>query len=165
MDQSISLRLSDADRARYGCGEWLDVEYGSVTAWEAALIQRGFTRDGLHVGFDSPGIWRRALSGQVVTDESGQPLTRKIETDDGVKEVEQRRPDFGAEVILVWLALRRAGSDVPMAEVDYDTDGLRWQTSSDLPPSPDEETVPGESEGKDDADSPSEPPNPPTSPP
>lgn len=164
MGLSIRLRLSDADRERYGCDEWLGVVFGSVNAWEAALIQRGFTKDGIRVGFDSPGRWRQGLTGQVITGDDGEPILRKVETPEGMKEVPQRRPDFGAELILVWMALRRAGIDVPMAEVDYDTDGLTWQSEDDTPAAAEDEPIPGESEGKDDAGSPSEQPSHQTSP-
>lgn len=145
----VRLRLPDADRERYGCPEWLEADIVSVTVWEAALIQRGFTRDGIRVAFDTPGAWRKALMGEVVTDENDAP---------------RRRPDFGAEIMLVWLELRRAGVDVSMAEVEFGYDGLRWDLAPELDPEPDDEPVPGESEGKDDAGEPAEQPQFQTSP-
>lgn len=142
---TFRFRLSDADRKRLGVGdEWLDLDVFSVSAWEAALMQRGFTREGVTVSFDHPRAWRQALVGKSA---------------DG-----PRRPDWGAELMAVWLLLRRAGIDVPMAELDYDADGMSWDLVLDLPPAADEAEVPGESAGKDDAVSPSGPPNPQTSP-
>jgi hypothetical protein len=159
----FKLRLADVDRERFGCAEQLDVDVFSVTAWEAALIQRGFTRDGIRVAFDSPTLWLRALTGEVVTGENGEPVMDPVVGLDGEPTVvPRRRPDLGAEMVMVWLALRHAGIDVPMAEVDYRIGGATWETVTEA--TAPEEEVPGESEGKDDADSPSERPSPQTSP-
>jgi hypothetical protein len=155
MGALFRLRLSDADRERYGCKEWLDVDPFAITNREAAAIQRGFTADGLKVAFDNPALWLKALTGEVVTDENGAPVMDPITGLDGEPTVvPRRRPDFGAELILVWLALRHNGTDVPMSEVDYDMT-MRWES---IPQDGDaeEDAVPGESEGKDDAGSPSD---------
>jgi hypothetical protein len=155
------LRLADQDRERYGCDEWLELDPFAITNREAAAIQRGFTCDGMKVAFDNPATWLRALTGEVVTDDNGAPVMDPITGHDGEPTVvPRRRPDFGAELILVWLALRRSGINVPMSEVDYDMD-MRWESTVPQADEPDE--IPGESEGKDDADSPSESENDPIS--
>lgn len=152
---TFRLRLSDADRERYQCKEWLDVDPSAVTSWEAVLMQRGFTRDGIRVAFDSPAVWMRSLLGEVVTDEQGAPVMDPVTGLDGEPTVvPRRRPDLGAELMLVWLALRHNGTDVPMAEVEYHISGMRWEVAADAVP--EDEVVPGESEGKGDAGSPSE---------
>jgi hypothetical protein len=131
----IHLRLSDVDRERLGVpDEWLDVDPHSVTAREASILQRGFDLDGERITYDTPGEWRRALRGGMPDD---QPA---------------RRPDFPAMLVLVWLALRRAGVTAALDALDFDLDGLAYRSDGQPEPEPDPEASPG----KDDA--------PPTSP-
>jgi hypothetical protein len=166
----FKLRLVDADRERYGCKEWLTIDLDDVTAWEYALIQDGYTKDGKRVKFDSPQVWMRALTGQVVTDAQGEPVTdpvlengEPVLDDEGrPKRVPRRSTNIFAEIFLVWLALRHNGTDVPMADAaSYRAAGVQWEVAGN--DKPEDEPVPGESEGKDDAGLLSESENAPTS--
>lgn len=124
----VEIRLSEQDRERFGVGEVIDVDPESVTAREAIILQRGVQDpDGLCIQYDSPDQWRRALAG------------RSGDTD------EQRRSSaYPAYLVLVWLALRRAGVRVPLAEVDFD-DRAEWAVV-DVPAVPDD---PGKAQGYD----------------
>lgn len=119
----LHIRLSDEDRERLGCPEWLDIDLNSVTAREAAVMQRGFDLDGEKAAFPTPGAWRVAL---------GTPPW-----------------SFAGWVFLVWFALRRAGITVPVAELDFDIDQLTYK--GDESTSAEEDTDPEASPGKDDA--------------
>lgn len=117
----IHLRLSDADRARLGCEEWLDVDAHSVTAREASILQRGFDLDGQKICFEHPGLWRRALAPEGAS-----------------------APEFPALMVLVWLALRRAGITVALADLDFDLDQLAYKGDPvDEPEEVDPEASPG----------------------
>jgi hypothetical protein len=125
----IHLRLSDVDRERLGGPEWLDLDHYSVTAREAAILQRGFDLDGEHVAFEHPGEWRKALS-----PDGDSP--------------------WAATLVLVWLALRRAGVQVALADLDFNLDSLAYRV--DPSPEPAVEDAAAEaSPGKDDEPQPS----------
>lgn len=143
----IHLRLSDADRERLGCPEWLDIDPYSVTAREAAALQRGFDLAGERVIYAHPGEWRAALLGEVVVDERGAPVMQPVESDDGPKIVETRRANFGAFMVLVWLALRRVDIAVPFSELDFNVDQLAYRGDPAEEPEPDAD--PEASPGKD----------------
>jgi hypothetical protein len=111
----MRIRLSEADRKRLGCPEWLDVQLTSITAREAATIQR--------LGGYDPDELAEALKGTPVM-RDGQPV---YETDaDGNTVMEDGKPkpklryDFDAWVAVIWLALKRAGVTVPYNELDFD---------------------------------------------
>ncbi len=105
----VEIQLGRADRDRLGCGEWLPVDLHSVTVREAIVLQHGVDLgDAVAVQFDTPAAWRAALAGR--SDETGQ-----------------RRGDFGAELVLVWLALRRGGVTLPLAGVEYDADSREFR--------------------------------------
>ena len=127
----IHLRLSHADRERLGCPEWLDLDVYSVTAREAAIMQRGFDLDGERAAFAHPGVWRNALGGG-----------------------DDRVPNFAAITMLVWLALRRVDVVVPLAEVaDIVVEQLAYK--GDPVDVPEDEPDPQASPGKDDEPQPS----------
>lgn len=145
----LQLRLSPADRDRYNLTqEWLDLDVLAVTAREAMLMQVGADLgDGMIVQFDSPSQWRIALNGDPVLGSDGQPVTEDVTADDGtVTSTPKRRPNFGAEIATVWLALRRAGVTVGLADVDFDRDAFEWRLISG--------DEPGGEPGKDDGSTP-----------
>jgi len=154
----VSIRFTDADRARLGVvDEWLAVDYLSVTGREAAVLQHGFDLDGEHVCFPSPSAWRKALVDTKVLDEQGNEILVDVLDADGQpvldeqgqpRRVPKRRPHWGAELVVGWLALRRVGIHVPLAELDYDMDGLRMRTA------PDPDTAATGDPGKDPASTP-----------
>jgi hypothetical protein len=171
MGVRVRLRLSDVDRERYQCKEWLEFDFDEIEAWDVALIQRGFVRDGIRVAFDNPNLWSRALADQVIKDDNGNPVMDPVLDSVGAPvldengeplRVPQRKPDMGAVLILVWLALRYNGTDVPMDQVRVRLSGMHWDLVTG--DEPEDEPVPGESEGKDDDDSPSSSGTDPTSP-
>lgn len=110
------IRLSEKDRKRFGCPEWLTVDVDSMTAREAAIIQ---TEGGI-----APDEISDELIGQPVFDNGAPVFQRDIVTgevirDDGIPR-QKRRYNFNAWLALVWLALRRNGIQVPYAEMDFD---------------------------------------------
>ena len=138
----IQLRLSDADRKRFGCDEWLELDPLGITAREAAALQEPFWPK--HDGFVSPSEWRKALRGTPLFDDHGAPVM----VDDGEGgQVQKRRPDYAAHAALVWLALKRAGAAVELAGLDYDQDSARFAMQPDETPA---------GQGKDDGEQPTE---------
>lgn len=138
---TLILILSPADRQRLGAPERLPVDVRSLTAREAATLQRPVLPG--HEGWATPAEWRQALLGHPIVDEHGAPVTIEVpDRADGTRTVQARRPDFAATLALVWLALRRAGITTALDELDVDVDGLLMD--ADL----DEEEEP---EGKDDS--------------
>jgi hypothetical protein len=114
----IRIRLGDADRERYNCPEWMDFDPLTVRSNEAFAMQAGLTIEGTTIGFNSPNDWRTSL----------------------------RDSTAAANIVLVWLALRRAGVGVPLGEVEYDFDGAQYEIAPD-PVAPDEESGKGEESG------------------
>lgn len=86
----IRVSLGDADRERYGAPEVMDVDFDTLSWAEMIPAQKGVEIGGVVCSFDSPG--------QFI---------------DGLNKV-----DPFARIFLLWLALRRAGIQVPLAEVD-----------------------------------------------
>lgn len=136
----ILLFLSEADQNRFGCGPQLEVNPFAVTAREAAAIQEPFFPK--HDGFVSPKEWRDALRGTPLVDQYGAPVMVEVEEDGETKQQQKRKPDYAANAVVVWLGLRRAGVNVELADLDYDTDAFRWSFQTDQP----------EGQGKDDSD-------------
>lgn len=125
----IHLRLCDEDRKRLGVDvEWLDIDAYSVTAREAAILQRGFDLDGERVAYAHPGLWRGALT--------QKPL-----------------PDPNAMLVLVWLALRRIDITTPLGDLDFNLDLLAYNVDR-AEPEGGEEVDPDASPGKDDGPEP-----------
>lgn len=122
----LQIRLSDADRERYGCEEWLDADAASVSVREAMALQP--------LGFTSPTDWRQALRGDVV-EEDGKPVLRP----DGQPLRRQGRQYPAALLGLVWLALKRSGVQVGLDDLDFDMDNL----DIEAPPEPEQADEPG----------------------
>jgi len=117
----IHLRLSDADRERLGCVEWLDIDLYSVTVEEATILQDGFTIGEKKVSYDHPGQWRAAL-----TPGPDSP------------------PRFPALKVLVWMALNRAGVSTSLNELTFNVDLLAYKGDpADSEPDVDPEASPG----------------------
>jgi hypothetical protein len=149
----IRLRLGDADRARYDCPEWIEVDPYAIQFKETIAIQAGVVIEGVTVAFDTPQDWRAALSGRPVLGADGQPVMVPRLDDDGSPVLDEQgqpamkakvRADHTATLVLVWLALRRAGAKVGLADVDFDSDSLTWDVVLDPEddPAPDAEGNP-----------------------
>lgn len=119
----IRLRLGDADRERYQCPEWIELDPLAVSMRDAVAMQAGADVDGVTVAFDSPAHWRKALSGS--------------EGHEGSQ--------LAATLVMVWMALRRAGVKVSLSELDFDSDSLGWE----MVPDPYDEQP--DAEGKDES--------------
>jgi hypothetical protein len=110
---NIEVQLGKADRARLGVGEWLAMDLLSVTVREAMILQQGADLgDGLTVQYESPADWRADL----------------------VRRVGDRpSPVWTAELVLVWLALRRAGVQLPLAGLVYDVEACGYRRTDEPP--------------------------------
>lgn len=106
----VKVRLADSDREQFGCPEWMELDPYSVRATEAFVLQAGFTREGVTVGFDSPAEWRAAL----------------------------RSDKASAVIVLVWLALRRSGTQIPLSDLEFDFDAALYQVIPDADEADDE---------------------------
>jgi hypothetical protein len=98
----MRIRLTDADRERLGCPEWLECDVRSMTLTEATwLADQGI----------SPFRFGRGR-GVPTLDARGEPVL----TDDG-EPLEFGHPDMWRD--MVWLGLHRAGIDVGRAALDF----------------------------------------------
>lgn len=111
----IRVRLTPEDQKRYECPEWMELDPFSLTATEAFVLQAGFTREGVTMGFDSPAAWREALN----------------------------KGTAAAGIVLVWLALRRSDVSVSLADLEFDYDNAGWKIVPDAA-EPDQESGKGE---------------------
>lgn len=93
----MKFRLSEADRERLGCPEWIDVDFRRVSIREAAEIQK-------RTGYASPDALLRAFFEPIRNHKAGEEL----------------RVDFDSIITLIWLGLRRAGVTVAYDDLDFD---------------------------------------------
>lgn len=123
----IRLRLGDADRERYGCPEWMELDPNTVSMGETIAMQKGIKVEDDIVAFDEPTDWLAAIGGRVVRDADGEPVMENVLDDDGrpilgddgkPERTEKRVADWGAWLFAAWMALRRAGHKVPLRDVD-----------------------------------------------
>lgn len=119
----IRLRLSDADRERFDCPEWMDLDPHTVSMHEAIALQAGATVEGVTIAFDLPSDWRASLTSDATP-----------------------RARLAGMFVLVWLALRRSGTQLPLSDVDFDADALVWDITLDA-----EENPAPDAEGKDES--------------
>ena len=96
------LRLTDTDRERLGCPEFLPLDLASITNREAIELRR--------LGWNTPRLFQRALD------------PGKEETDEGVEYV----LNYEAWTALVWLALRRAGVETDPHTLEFDVFGFEY---------------------------------------
>lgn len=114
----MEIRLSDSDRVRYGCPEWLPFRLDRLTAREAAVIQH---ETGLTPG-ELPGALRYRVETRGpdgVWEEF--PVRSGEDPPEGARLV----ADYDAWTCVVWIALRRAGCSVSFDEAaDFDIFGF-----------------------------------------
>ncbi len=110
-----AVRLSDADRERFGVDEWLDYDLGRLTVVEAETLQERFGVDP-----DDRFVWFRGApvvkDGQPVTGDDGEPVYRR---------------SVVVYRFLVWVALRRAGCVQDPDSLDFDYDDLQFRRAPD----------------------------------
>lgn len=113
-----SFRLSDRDRERLGCPEFLPIDLSSVTNREAIVLARS--------GFATPRILASALLPK---------------SDDGEMLI-----NWAAWTGLVWLALRRAGVETDPQTLEFDIEDFEYKKDPEPEPAVEPEVVPGKSE-------------------
>lgn len=123
----LKIKLGDEDRATFGCPEWMELDLDRKPNSEARELRAA--------GID----WLRVAQGEPLID----PDTRQPKRDKDGEVVVSRDWDT-IHWVLVWKALRRAGRDFPLADVDFDTGQVEFIW-------PDEA---GEDEGKDESSTP-----------
>lgn len=130
------LRLGEDDGKRYDCPDWIDLDLLSVSVREAIVLQNGADIDGVLIAYDSPAHWRKDMFGIPVLGADGQPVMQdvldennepKLDSDGQPLRQEKRKVSMNAVYVGVWLALRRAGAKVTLADLDVDFDALEWE--------------------------------------
>ncbi len=106
------LRLSDPDRERLGCPEFLPLDLSSITNREAIELRK--------LGWNTPRLFTRALI---------------VEEDKSSGEVDYVL-NYGAWTALVWLALRRAGVDTDPLTLEFDLSDFEWLPDVEVEPEP-----------------------------
>lgn len=114
----MKITLSDEDSAKLGCGATLEYDENRLSLQEAIALQKvtGYT----------PTELSGALLGRPLSDEKGQPLW-EIDPASGEEwrdEFGLRRRQRGVDAValgaVVWLAVRRAGVQIPFDALDVD---------------------------------------------
>lgn len=123
----MRIRLSDADRERLGCPEWIEYQPDRLMIDEAIEIQDaiGYGPDELLDAMQGVPLVR---NGQPVLDSDGEQRVRR---------------DLRAWQAVVWAALRRAGVDTPLQGLTFDL--LKLRTALDEEPGkagPDDQSTP-----------------------
>lgn len=95
----VRVRLSDKDRERYGCPEWLEFDPYAVSIQEAIVLQSGVDIGGVVFAYDTPAGWRNAFN---------------------------KRENF-AVLVAVWLALRGSDVKVPLSDVEFNSDDFDYE--------------------------------------
>lgn len=135
----MRIRLSGADREKYHVPEWLTYDPSRIGLREAAVLKRAtrWTPERLAERLHGVEVWE---DGQLVMvpklDETGAPVL-----ENGQPAMEPKlEPDFEAIAVVIWLALRRAGSTVLWND-DFDIDAGGLEIADD------EETEVGKAPG------------------
>jgi hypothetical protein len=98
----IRINLGDADRERLDAPDDLEVDVRAVTMRETITMQKGVEIGNGVSSYDSVSDWLAGLQKGA----ADEPF---------------------AYLVLVWLALRRAGRDIPLAELDASLLGTRLE--------------------------------------
>lgn len=121
----MDIKLSEADRERFGAPEWITFQLDRLAAIEAATIQH---ETGL-----APGDLTKAIRYRYQVRQAGAwvdwtPLEKDPPPPAGARIV----TDYDAWTAVVWVALRRAGRPVPWPEVaEFDVLGFDIRASVD----------------------------------
>jgi hypothetical protein len=120
----MRIKLSDADRAHFGCPEWLDVQLGAMRLSEAKALQANGI-DPFGLGTMLRGEPMLDADGSPRLDEDGEPLYR-----------------LGLETrqVLVWIGLNRAGVRIGLDDLDFEV------TAFEIGPDEDEAADEGKAE-------------------
>lgn len=102
----MRIRLSDDDRERLGCPEWITYDANRLTTLEGKQLQKA--------GFDPP---RKAIA---------EAWAAQFEPIDA-ETYRQARIDYDVYTAVVWMALRRIGIQTTYAELEFDTVGMQWE--------------------------------------
>jgi len=124
----MKVRLSEADRARYGIAEeWLDFDPLYIRNKDTIFLQG--------IGYPNREDWSQALQGRPLTNPDGSYIyeyddegQKKI-GDDGMLVVRRGPHEELAWNALVWMCLRSHGVTVEWEDLEYSERGL--QTRSD----------------------------------
>jgi hypothetical protein len=150
----LKILLSDVDSKRLDLPDELDLDPATVSFREVVALQRGWTVEGELIAYDSPDEWRAAWLGRPAVGRDGQPVMEdQIDPDTGEPvydeagdpvRVAKRVGDWGAALVAVWLAARRARREVAFADV-ADCDPERTHLS--LVPDESDDVGPGKGQG------------------
>jgi hypothetical protein len=104
----MRIRLSDADREKFGCDEWLDYDLAAVTNREMATLQQAF-------GYDDTMQLLEAFNAQWARDDEDN--------------VTRAAMNYDAWDSLVWIALRQSGALTARTRTEMATElaGLEYQ--------------------------------------
>lgn len=109
------VKLSDADRQRFDCKEWLPVELADASITDVEELSDRF-------GFDPIDDWPEAMRGTISLEDAGQG------------EDKRKRPKWYMRA-LVWMALHQNGHDVSWDDAGL-VQFLRLDFKSDDPVEP-----------------------------
>lgn len=108
----MRFRLSDADRVRLGCPEWITYDASRMTNREAIVLQKA--------GYDPPA---KAI---------GEAwMAQFTEVGDDVYEL--KSIDYAVWTAMVWMALRRDGVKVDLDDLEFDVNDARSELGQEEP--------------------------------
>lgn len=125
----MRFRLTDDDRQRLGVEqEWVEIDLSRLMMLEAEeLEEAGYDADEFLEELRGEPVFRRGEPVMVdVLDEKDQPV---IGADGKPEQRPMLRNTTRSIRAAVWIALRRAGTNVPFATFDFDMTGLRREVT------------------------------------
>lgn len=122
----IRIRLSDEDRARLGCPEWLMYDPMKLRAREAAMLAKTTGYDPIRLG--------EGIQGKPLLDGAGKPVL-----DEAGEQVRTR--DWDAWLALVWLCCVKAGCAVPFNDFDFELGSVSLETDAEDTPAGEEDAL------------------------
>lgn len=131
---ALDLRLTDADRERLGLPEWITYDPATLMFTEAELLQTELDID--------PWDLAAVLRGTPITNDDGTPVMRGDRP--------RFKQDLRAWRFIVWIAARRAGCQVGLADFDANVLGLitRQVQEAGAEDDPKDPSTPGSENGE-----------------
>jgi hypothetical protein len=119
----MRITLTEKDAERIGCPRVVEFDDGRIMTREAIAIQRstGYTLEGLGRGLSGLPVKDRDGNIQYVTGEDGNEIVDEF----GHRKV-LREVDIEALLVAAWIAVRRAGVQVPWDDFDLDLLGTQF---------------------------------------
>lgn len=119
----MKIKIAAEDAERLGCPETVEYDPEKIMGREAIAIQRQTGYGMQKLGSLLEGTVQRGADGKplYVEDDQGEPVL-----DEHGRKTPLRDIDVEALLVMVWIACRRAGCQVPYDDFDINLGGLEY---------------------------------------